>query len=293
MLLGALAATSASFGWATGMMLAHAPARRLGAFEFTRIQLLSSGFTMGLVAALLGYWPSVTWGEWPAFLVSILFGVILGNLAMIECLRRCGPQETELVISLKAPLVALMAFLWLGETLALPDMAGGVVVLMGIGLAVTSGQNQTGKKPGRQIGAALFFGGIAATLQGLGFLALKPAMLAGSEPVALAAMRLLGAALLVSLAGLWSDAVATKGTILTPVLLIRTIIPGLIGYGISTPLLLYAFAQTDAGMAAVLGSLAPVLILPIAWITQGRQPSPQAFFGALLSVSGCAIIVLW
>ncbi|MEO9899508.1 DMT family transporter [Nisaea sp.] len=293
MLLGALAATSASFGWATGMMLAHAPARRLGAFEFTRIQLLSSGFTMGLITALLGYWPSVTWGEWPAFLVSILFGVILGNLAMIECLRRCGPQETELVISLKAPLVALMAFLWLGETLALQDIVGGAIVLAGIGLAVTAGANRTKRARGKHIVAALFFGGIAAVSQGVGFLALKPAMLAGSEPIALSAIRLLGAALLISLAALWPDSTANANAVLTPTLLVRTIIPGLIGYGISTSLLLYAFAHTEAGIAAVLGSLSPILILPIAWIAEGRRPSHQAFFGALLSVLGCAIMVLW
>lgn len=293
MLLGMLAAAGASCGWATGMMLAHAPARQLGAFEFTRIQLLASGFAMGLLAAFLGYWPSVTWEEWPAFLISILLGVILGNLAMVECLRRCGPRETELVISLKAPLVALMAFLWFGETLALPDLAGGAVVLVGIGLAVMSGQSRTERAPGGNVGAVLFFGGLAAASQGIGFLTLKPAMLAGSEPVALSAVRLLGAALVISLVALWPTATAKASVTLTPVLLIRTVIPGLIGYGVSTSLLLYAFAHTEAGIAAVLGSLSPVLILPMTWVAEGRRSSPQACIGALLSVLGSAIIVLW
>ena len=161
MLLGALAATCASCGWAAGMMIAHAPARQLGAFEFTRIQLLTSGFTMGMLAAIFGYWQSVSWDEWPAFLLSILVGVILGNLAMVECLRRGTPRETELI-----------------------------------------------------------------------------------------------------------------------------------GYYISTTLLLYALAHIEAGIAAVLGSLSPVLILPMAWIVEGRRPSLQASLGAFLSVFGCAIIVL-
>lgn len=293
MLLGALAAVGASCGWAIGMTLAHAPARELGAFEFTRIQLLASGFTMGLLTAILGYWQSVAWEEWPAFLVSILFGVILGNLAMVECLRRCGPRETELVISLKAPLVALMAFIWFDETLALPDMVGGAIVIAGVGLAVTAEANRTEKARGKHIVAALFFGGIAAVSQGMGFLALKPAMLAGSEPIALSAVRLLGAALLISLTALWPASTAKTNAVLTPPLLFRAIIPGLIGYGVSTSLLLYAFAHTEAGIAAVLGSLSPILILPIAWVAEGRRPSPRASLGAVLSILGSAIIVLW
>ncbi len=36
-LLPILAALGASAGWASGVVLAHGPARQLGAFEFTRI----------------------------------------------------------------------------------------------------------------------------------------------------------------------------------------------------------------------------------------------------------------
>jgi len=292
MLLGALTATCASCGWAAGMMIAHAPARQLGAFEFTRIQLLTSGFTMGMLAAIFGYWQSVSWNEWPAFLLSILVGVILGNLAMVECLRRGTPRETELIISLKAPIVALLAYLYLGETLTLSDMIGGSVVLAGIALAVTSGKNREQSAPKGHTGAVILFGGLAALSQGIGFLALKPAMLAGSEPVALSAIRLLGAAFVVSLIALWPFPNTREKATLTPALLLRTTTPGLIGYCISTTLLLYAFAHIEAGIAAVLGSLSPVLILPMAWIVEGRRPSLQASLGAFLSVFGCAIIVL-
>ena len=104
---------------------------------------------------------------------------------------------------------------------------------------------------------------------------------------------LLGAAFVISLVAHWPAATAKVSAALTPALLIRTVIPGLIGYGLSTSLLLYAFAHTEAGIAAVLGSLSPVLILPMTWVAEGRRPSPQACIAALLSVLGSAIIVLW
>jgi drug/metabolite transporter (DMT)-like permease len=72
----------------------------------------------------------------------------------------------------------------------------------------------------------------------------------------------------------------------------RTILPGFIGYGVSSTLLLYAFATIDAGIAAVLGSLSPVLVLPLLWLKEGVFPSWQANVGAAVSVAGTAMIVL-
>lgn len=290
MLIGAAAAVAASFGWASGMVLAHGPARQLGALEFTRIQLLVAGLLTGVLVSILGLWPSVNWKDWPAFLVSIVIGVILGNLAMVECLRRGGPRNTELVISLKAPLIAAMAYVWFGEVPEAPDLIGGAIALAGVTLAVTASHTDDGRHP---IAPVLLLGLAAAASQGIGFLALKPSMLAGAEPLALGAIRLLGASLLVSLVALWPFARAVPATGLTPYLLFRTVLPGLLGYSVSTPLLLYAFAHGKAGVAAVLGSLSPVLILPIVWAVERRHPPLRAFAGAMLAVAGSALMVLW
>lgn len=50
---------------------------------------------------------------------------------------------------------------------------------------------------------------------------------------------------------------------LAPILLGQVILPGFLGYGISSSLLLYAFANLNAGIDAVLGSLSPVVVLLI------------------------------
>ena len=102
-ILPILAALGASFGWAAGIVLAQQPAQQLGSFEFTRIQLIACSAILAAICSGLGYWQSVDWSHWPAFAASICIGIILGNLAMIECLRRGGPRRTELLLSLKAP----------------------------------------------------------------------------------------------------------------------------------------------------------------------------------------------
>lgn len=196
-------------------------------------------------------------------------------------------------MSLKVPLIAAMAYFWLEETPTSTDFLGAAITLSGIFLAVIFGgnkQSQSDAATGRM--ATIVVLGIAATgFQGFGFLIMKPAMLAGTEPLAASAIRLLGAAFLISIVALWPSTIFRGQSELSPKLLGRTILPGFIGYGISSSLLLYSFANFDAGIAAVLGSLSPVLVLPILWVKEGLIPSAQVIIGAILAVIGTAVIV--
>ena len=290
-----LAAIGASCGWATGIVLAQKPARLLGAFEFTRIQLVACSAILAVICTSLGFWQSVDWSYWPSFAASTFIGIVLGNLTMIECLRRGGPRRTELLLSLKAPLVAAMAYLWLQETPSTMDLLGASIILSGVCLAVFYGSNGNSESDVMTGGMGIIvLLGIAATaFQGFGFLIMKPAMLAGTEPVAASAIRLLGAAFVISIVALWPANAFRGHSELTPRLLGRTILPGFIGYGVSSTLLLYAFANFDAGIATVLGSLSPVLVLPILWLKERVAPSAQAILGSVLAVLGTSVIVFF
>lgn len=288
------AALTASSGWAFAIVIAQSPARNLGAFEFTRIQLVACSAIMAIVCSALGYWPTIAWEYWPAFIASIVFGMVLGNLAMIECLRLGGPRRTEVLLALKAPLVAIVAFFWLGERPAAGDLAGSAIVLLGVMIAVFFGSNakSDSDRPRGALVGVVVLGVAAAGFQGFGFLVMKPAMQAGTEPIAASTVRLLGAALLISLVALWPSKRFRGTAELSPQMLGRTILPGFIGYGISSSLLLYAFANFDAGIATVLGSLSPIFVLPVLWFKEGVPPRPYAVLGAFLAIAGTGLIVL-
>lgn len=293
-LFPAFAALTASLGWATGAVLAQAPARALGTFEFTRIQLLACSAIVAAGCAGLGLWGSVSWGQWPAFAASIVIGILLGNLAMIECLRLGGPRRMELLLSLKAPVVGVMAFAWLGEVPNIPDLIGAALALCGVALAILYGSNaqSASDRTHGRLALIVLLGLLATGCQGAGFLIVKPAMLDGTPPLAITAIRLLGAAFLISLVALWPAPALRSHQPLTPALLARTILPGFIGYGVSSSLLLYAMSVMDAGIAAVLGSMSPVLVLPIIWIKERVAPRLPALLGAALAVAGSAVIGL-
>ncbi|MFU1682104.1 EamA family transporter [Phaeobacter piscinae] len=197
-------------------------------------------------------------------------------------------------MSLKAPLVGVMAYVWLNETPGLNNIIGAAIALFGVGLAVFFGSDERSESD-RTTGslAIIIVLGITATaFQGFGFLVVKPAMQAGTDPLAVSALRLLGAAFLISVVALWPAKSFQPKAFVTPYLLGRTILPGFIGYGVSSTFLLYAFSSLDAGIAAVLGSLSPVLILPILWLKEGLIPRFQAIAGAFLAVAGTSMILL-
>jgi len=113
--LALAASLGASLCWAVGALIAHRPATQLGAFEFTRTQLISSSALLIVIVTALDAWPSVTWVHWRSFVAASLFGVVFTNLAMIACLRRGGPRRMQLLVSMSAPIAAMLGFLFLGE----------------------------------------------------------------------------------------------------------------------------------------------------------------------------------
>ena len=290
-----IAAIGASLGWATGIVLAQTPACKLGAFEFTRIQLVACSAIVTALCSALGYWQSVIWSQWPLYVISICIGIVLGNLAMIECLRFGGPRRTELLLSLKAPIVGLFAYFWLGETLSLLDIIGIAVILTGVCLAIVYGNEDAESNVTFRdnAGRVLLLGFSAATFQGLGFLVMKPALLSGAEPLAVASIRLLGAAFLISIVALWPLQAFRAKVEMTPVLLMQTILPGFIGYVVSSSLMLYAYANLEAGIAAVLGSLSPVLVLVIIGLKERKAPNPYAATGAIVAVLGVSVLIMF
>lgn len=284
----------ASLGWAIGSVLAHRPASAMGSFEFSRIQLIACSAILAFICSSLGYWDTVDVYHWPAFVVSIVFGIVIGNVAMIECLRRAGARRTELLMSLRAPIVAAIAFFWLNESLSARELIGSLIILLGIFGAIQSNTHLSSERPlkRREFAIIILLGLVSTGCQGLGFLAVKPAMLDGAEPIAVAAIRLLGGAMLISIVALWPAPPTRSRCDLTPQLLFQTILPGLIGYAIASPLLLYAFANYDAGLATVFGSLSPILVLPILWLRDRQKPTMRSGLGAMMAICGTAILVM-
>jgi drug/metabolite transporter (DMT)-like permease len=273
-------------------MLAHAPAKQLGAFTFTRVQLIGASGLLLLIVTMVGGWSSVSWRHWPNMATSSLIGVVLGNLSMVACLRRGGPRRTQLLMAMTAPIAAVLGYLFLGEAISPQKLAGAALALGGVSLAIAYGSGNAELEFTRgSLAWVIALGIFAATCQAISLIALKPVLLAGTEPLAASALRTSGGALAIALIALWPARAFEPVSKPTTRLVLSAMLPGFLGYVLAVSLLLYALRAYETGIATVLGSISPVLMLPMIWFVSKRCPPPQAWAGACLVVLGTAVIL--
>jgi|GEM_PF-3241946 len=106
------------------------------------------------------------------------------------------------------------------------------------------------------------------------------------------ALRTCGGAFLISVIGL-SPAKALMPAPAPSVAVVgRVVLPGFLGYCDAVSAQLYALRSLEVGVVAVLGSTAPVLMLPIIWLTTGERPPATAWIGAAAAVAGTAFLFL-
>ena len=61
---------------------------------------------------------------------------------------------------------------------------------------------------------------------------------------------------------------------------------------IGMTLLLFALQGGKVGIVSTLSALSPVLILPVLWVVTGERPPAASWAGALIAVTGMALIFL-
>ncbi len=288
------AALGASLSWAVGALVAHRPASLLGPFEMARVQLIAASVLLMAIVTLRGTWQSVDWSHWPSYVFASVIGVAVANVAMFACMRRGGPRRTQLLMAMNAPIAAVVGYALLGETLSGAKLFGAVVAFCGMILAIVFGgsSNHRFETIRGSLWALIALGLIAAASNAIGLVLLKPALLDGTDPLALNALRTLGGSLTISLVALWPAAAFAPQVSATPGLLLHTLMPAVLGFIIAVSLQLYALRALDAGVAVVLSSAAPVMLLPMIWAITGERPLLPAWLGASLALAGTGLILM-
>lgn len=77
---------------------------------------------------------AVTLGGWAALVYSVFFSLVVTNVLWFGALQAGGAARATAVLPIQPFLGALFAFVLLGETVTLLQIAGGVIVVVGIWL---------------------------------------------------------------------------------------------------------------------------------------------------------------
>jgi len=195
--------------------------------------------------------------------------------------------------TLTPPMSALLAGLFLGETLGLLTWIGMTVTLLGISWVVrerTPAAESPGIYPGT-LSAGVFHATVGTLGQAFGAVCSKKAMMLGTEPLDATLARML-LAVLFSLViagcrrqiGSWFEGMRAPG-------LLRRVVPAsFLGTYIGVWLCLLSYDLTEVGIATTMQSTSPIFVIPLVMIFLRQKVSTRSLLGAAVAVGGVVLM---
>ncbi|MBN1334961.1 MAG: DMT family transporter [Deltaproteobacteria bacterium] len=289
---GEIAALATAFFWAASAVSFEYAGRRIGSLSLNLLRLVQ-GFVLLAAVVLVASGPAAFTsisGE-KALLLSIsgLVGLVFGDYCLFRAMVVMGARTALLVMSLVPLLTVGAGWVVLHEG---PDRLGVVGMLLTVlGVAwVVLERNPQGEARYPLSGILLALGG--AVGQAAGLLLSRPAM-EGTDPFVAATWRvvsgLAGYIVLLTLTGWWprfrtalrdgrTVRISGIGAFFGPFL-------GITGS-------MAAVRYTDAGTAATIMALVPVILIPSAALLFHERVTLRAVAGAILAVGGVTLLFL-
>jgi len=292
--IGEFAALATAFCWSITATSFEVAGKKVGSQPLNLIRLLiGSVFLMlfTLITRGIAFPIDASMNTWKWLFLSGLVGLVLGDLLLFEAFVRIGARISMLIYASVPPMSGILAYFILGETMSMIQIIGMFVTLTGIAIVILVKESGNKVKLSHPMaGILLAFGG--AFGQALGYIIGKFG-LENYDAFAATQIRLIagiiGFSLLFTIRGNWKEffvafkekqamAFITLGSFFGPFL------------GISLSLL--AIQYTNPGVASTLTSITPVLLIPVAIFIRKETVHFKEFFGAMVAISGVALIFL-
>jgi drug/metabolite transporter (DMT)-like permease len=291
--LGESAALLTSLCWSLNSVCFTVAGRRVGSASVNLGRLLMAWVALVLVhlVAYGSLFPMQAGGARLAWLgVSGLIGFALGDAVLFEAFVLLGARLAMLLMTLSPVFSALLAWIFLGQSLSLAKLLAMALTLAGIAWVV-SGGGEHEEHPHLWRGILLGVGG--ALGQSVGLLFSKYGLAGNFPPISANLIRVTaGVAALLLWFGTTGRLRGTLGALRDG----RA--TAFIGLGAATgPVLgvvlsLVAITKAPMGVAATLMSLSPVLLLPVSHFYFHEKVGAQAILGTLLALAGAAALFL-
>ena len=271
-------------------------------------------------AALLAVWSHTAGrgfggGAFGLFFLSGCIGFGMGDIALYQALPRVGPRLTIMLVHcLSAPLAAITEWLWMGTGLTLAQIVSGLVILVGVAIALAPREHL--HIPPKVLAAGIAFGVVAALGQGGGAVisrkAYAVAETAGNEVRSLTFgltatyQRILGGLIFAALPSLWimkknrlknrtsnsaarEEADGRKGR--QPAWL-WVVLNALAGPTIGVGCFQWALSTTKGGVVLAMVATTPIVVIPFAFLFERDRPGSRSLLGGLVAVGGAIALTL-
>ena len=228
--------------------------------------------------------------------ISGFIGFVLGDTMLFESFLLIGPRLAMLLALLVPVFSTLLAWLWLGEALRLPEIFSILVTIAGVAWVVAERTAPDGAAASRQprkyrLGIWLAVGGAAG--QAVGLLFSRLGLAGGYSAISATLVRVGSAGLVLAAVGLVQGKLrAHLAKMKDRKALLEITAGSLTGPVLGVILSLEAIAHAHIGVASTLMSLTPVLLLPVSHILFKEKITSRAIVGTLIALLGVVLLFL-
>lgn len=298
---GEIAGILTAIFWTVTSLAFESAGRKVGSLAVNLIRLVIAFFFIGIYSWIVRgfFFPNdATFFQWKWLALSGLVGFVIGDLFLFQAFVVVGARISMLMMALAPPFTALISWFILGEVMSMMNLFGMAVTLTGIVIVILkrerveqNGQMIKKLKSGYSVqGILLALGG--ALGQATGLVISKKGM--GSyDAFSATQIRVLtgivGFTILFFFIKRWPRVWAA---LRNSSAMKRITFGAFFGPFLGVSFSLLAVQHTQAGIAATLMAISPVLIIPPAIIFFGERVNWKEVLGAVITVGGVALFFL-
>ena len=292
---GELAALATACCWSVTGLAFQAAGRRVGSLPVNLIRLVMAVFLLGAFTWATRGQPlpvDASAHAWLWLSLSGIVGFTIGDLCLFRAFVVVGARVSMLLMTLVPLITTVFGFLVMGETLSPKELLGMALTIAGVSSVVAERRLDANGELERLPVGGILLGLGGAVGQALGLVLSKYGM--GSyNAFAATQIRVLagivGFAVVFSVIGWWPR---VRLALLDRRAMGATSIGAVFGPFLGVSLSLLAVQYTQAGVAATLMALTPVLIIPASIILYREHVAWPAAVGAAVAVCGSALLFL-
>jgi len=297
--MGEIAGLLTALCWASSATIFTECGKRLGETNIvnrTRMLLALILLMVGNLVMNHQFFPlDAGWERWFWLGLSGIVGLTIGDGLMFQAYMLIGTRIAMLITAFSPVFSAIIAWVFLGETLGAATIVGILLAIAGVAIVVSEreGESSAPARP-QKFPLGLLFSFVAVVAYAVGTVMSKVGLSGGFPTITGAAMRMLCALIVAWIPTIFRrDVKNTLKKIIRDRKTLLLIVAGsVVGPFLGIWMSYIAIQNTYVGVASTLISLAPIFLLPIAkWILK-EKVSLRALAGTLVAIAGVAVIFL-
>ncbi|MBK7228659.1 MAG: DMT family transporter [Ignavibacteriales bacterium] len=290
--LGELSALLTAFLWSGTSIAFSSAAEKIGSLQLNINRMIFASLFLISTILIAGYKFDLSNYQFTNLVISGVIGLVIGDSFLFKSYQMIGARISMLLMALSPAMSAILAFIFLSETISFLGIIGILVTISGITLVVLE-RNINSKYQITTLG--IIYGLLGAMGQAGGLIFAKFAFNEGHIAGFIATFIRVFSSVIIFLPIMLllkkyknPYKLFHKDKSALGVTLIGTILGPFLGITFS----LIAIENTKVGIAATLMSTMPIIMLPMVRYFYKEKLSWRAIIGAMLAVIGVSLIFL-